>query len=432
MPIRLLAVYSFFVFASLPTLLRASVSVIFIHPDGAGLAQWQAARFVIAGPDGEINWDRLSHIAVYRGHMSDCLTATSNAGAVAHAYGVRLHARSFGLEKDSGLPPVSASNRRETLMQEAIRKGLRTGLINSGSIIEPGTAVFVSAVAERKMFEDIALQVVESGVDIILSGGERWMIPENQQGRHGTGGRQDGRNLIKEAEARGYVVVYNARELSEVPPNTRKLLGVFASEHTFHDAAMESLRAHDLPLYMPEAPTLAQMTAKALELLKGTHFFLVVEEEGTDNFGNANNAPGVLESLRRADETIGVALDFVRQHPNTLVITTSDSVAAGWDVIGLVDGQSEHELLAQNGRDPNGAPYGLSAEGTPFFSAPDATGKTHSFVISWGTKFDTSGGVLVRAAGHGAEKVKGSVENTQVYAIMREVLFSGEACGVEQ
>ena len=44
-------------------------NVIFVHVDGVGVANWQALRFLTVGPDGHIEWDKLPHIAVYRGHI---------------------------------------------------------------------------------------------------------------------------------------------------------------------------------------------------------------------------------------------------------------------------------------------------------------------------------------------------------------------------
>jgi hypothetical protein len=35
-------------------------------------------------------------------------------------------------------------------------------------------------------------------------------------------------------------------------------------------------------------------------------FMVVLEEEGTDNFGNNNNGRGLVEATRRADDAIGV------------------------------------------------------------------------------------------------------------------------------
>ena len=55
--------------------------VIFIHPDGTGLADWNALRMIKVGPDSEINWDKLSGIGLYQGHIRDKVTSSSNTGA---------------------------------------------------------------------------------------------------------------------------------------------------------------------------------------------------------------------------------------------------------------------------------------------------------------------------------------------------------------
>ena len=80
-------------------------------------------------------------------------------------------------------------------------------------------------------------------------------------------------------------------------------------------------------------------------------------------------------------------------------------------------------------RDKNGAPLD-GAERTagggvakPFTSKPDRAGKTHDFVVTWGSKNDTSGAILVRAAGLNAEKVSGSFDNTALYPLFYETLF---------
>ncbi len=400
-------------------------SVLFIHPDGAGVSAWQAARFLWAGPDADLAWDKLPYLAVYRGHLGDNLTATSNGGATAHAYGIKSPIAGFGSDGVTDARPVAASGKAESLMHEALAKGLRTALINSGSIIEPGTAAFVASAAKRSEREKITKQVLESGVDFILSGGEEWLLPEGVAGTHAKSGtRTDGINLIENAKKAGYTVVYNREELLAVPANTKKLLGVFSKGNTFNDMTTEDLVRKGLPTYLATAPTLGEMLQKTLDCFGEEKFFVVAEEEGPDNFGNYNNARGVLDSLKRADQAFDVALKFLETHPDTLVITAADSVAGNIDAIGV---PNRPEILAQAlaGRDPNGAPYGLDLDGSLFIAEPDRAGKRLPFVISWGTRYDSSGGIVVRAAGKGAENVKGSIQNTDIYWIMREALFPG-------
>jgi alkaline phosphatase len=175
-------------------------SAIFYHVDGAGIAQWQMARMVMAGPDGEINWDKLPHVAVYRGHAEDTVTPSSNAGATMHAYGVKVPYEGYGTDKD-GKRPLSAAGRRKSIMEEAKERGIAVGVINTGGAAEPGTACFLTSVADRESGDEIVAQLVESGADLILVGGEEYFLPEGTRGRFGVGKREDKRNLVEEAEA---------------------------------------------------------------------------------------------------------------------------------------------------------------------------------------------------------------------------------------
>ena len=398
-------------------------SVIFIHPDGAGISHWQAARFFWAGPDADLNWDRIPNIAVYRGHMADALSATSNGGGTTHAYGVKVDSDAFGTDGKKAGRPVAASGKQASIMHEAIEAGIRTGLVNSGSLVEPGTACFVTSVKKRQDSSEIMEQLVESGVDVILGGGEEWFLPKGKAGRHVPEGlRTDNIDLIEKARSLGYHVVFDRKELLETTAETKQLLGIFAAQDTFNDVPEAEMKEKKIPTYVEGAPTLAEMTQTALRILGSETFLLVVEEEGSDNFANLNNAQGTLDALKRADDAFGVALDFVDRNQDTLRMTAADSSAGAMDVLGNPS-SSLKKLQTLDGRDTNGAPYSLAPDGSQFLSQADRTGKRLPFVIVWGTVHDTSGGILVRAAGKNSQKVRGSFDNTRIYELMRETLF---------
>ncbi|BDQ03111.1 alkaline phosphatase [Ignavibacterium sp.] len=399
-------------------------NVIFIHPDGTGLSDWNALRIFKVGPDNDLNWDKMNSIGLYQGHIRNRITASSNAGATIHAYGVKADVDDFGLIDNE--VPVARSGKRLSIMKEAMQQGIFTGIINSGSIEEPGTAVFVSSNVKRGNYNEIAKDVIQSGADLIFSGGEDFLLPEGTKGRHSQSGkRKDGLNLIEWATSKGYKVVYTKDELLNTSFDEKKILGVFASRSTFNDKTEEELREKDLPNYNPTAPTVAEMTKFALEFLsrKG-QFFLVVEEEGTDNFGNRNNANGKLEALSNADEAIGFALEFINKNPNTLLLTASDSEAGGMEVLGYeIENLSDNNPLPE--RDANGSPVdGREGKGTlPFISAPDKNGNRFPFGIGWSCFGDVSGGVVARAHGIHSEKMKGKIDNTDIYRFMYMGLF---------
>lgn len=413
-------------------------SVIFIHPDGASSATWAAARALHVGPDGELEWDRLPNVAVYRGHLADSLTATSNGGATVHAYGVKVDHDAFGRSAGGarGRDIVNARGERTSVALEAMRADIPVGLVQTGVSPEPGTACFVVSNESRKNDQEIAAALVESGTHVMFSGGERYYLPEGVEGVHGPGARTDGRDLIAEAKRRGYEVVRTKAELRAIKPTATRVLGLFAHDATFNDRPEEELRERGLALYEADAPTVGEMTEVAIAVLRRTseQFLLVVEEEGTDNFGNNNNAAGVLEACRRADEAFGVAREHLRSNPRTLIVTAADSDGGGMRMVGLNPARYERVAAGLPERTSNGSPIdGVDGAGSrPFLAAADASGRRLPFYVVWATGDDVSGGVVVRAEGLNAETVRGSMDNTEIADLIRKTLFGGDGRATQE
>ena len=395
---------------------RKTGNVIFFHPDGMSLAHWDIGRIITVGPDGLSPWDTLSDMALYKPHLKSNLTASSNAGATVHAYGVKAHYSDFGRGPDS-----------PSLLKEAQKKGLNTGLCQSGALVEPGTAVFASSAKSRKEILSITEQLIHSPVKILLGGGEKYLLPQGLRGRFGKGVREDGKNLIQTAHALGWHVIYTLKELENIPLSASKVLGVFAHDDTYNDKTEEDLKKEGLSAYQPEAPTIAQMTKASLEFLsrdKDRRFFLVVEEEGTDNFSNKNNASGLFEAIRRSLSAIAAAKEFVRSSRNTLLLAASDSNAGSPALIDRLHSGHLFRLEEKIGAvSDNLAPMDGAAGGKPFSSAPDKNGLHMPFAIVWPTKTDTGAGLLVRGEGLNSHKIQGVLDNTDIYKIMRETLL---------
>ena len=399
-------------------------NVIFFHPDGTALAGWNAIRVLYYGPDGQINWDRLSNIGLYQGHTKNTLTSSSEGGATMHAYGMKVELLSYGM--DGKKPLTSRSGSNLSIMMEAKSKGINIGIINSGKIVEPGTGVFVTSDVSRANEDAISKKIIESGADLIFSGGEENLLPVGIEGKFGQGKRKDGLNVIELAKQLGYQVIYTREELSSISNSTEKVLGIFARSHTFNDKSEEDLLKLGLKNYQPEAPTLAEMTEAAINFLSGKkgNFFLVVEEEGTDNFGNCNNANGYFEALKRADDAIGVALNFYSKNSNTLIITAADSEAGGMEIYGFLEkDMMPDQPLPEKSK--NGAPLdGINGTATkPFLSAKDKYGNQFPFAVAWSTSDDVYGSVIARAEGLNSELMNGKIDNTEIYRIMYATLF---------
>ncbi|MBF1990613.1 alkaline phosphatase [Fischerella thermalis] len=458
-----------------PKATKNTGNVIFIHPDGTSPSHYMALRNIDKGPDGRLNWDRMSHAGVYLGHMEDQLTGTSNAGAVTHANGVKVFGESFGLNEDQSRITPASGKTGYTILEEAIAAGKATALIQSGHLAEPGTAAFVAEttnrfgdnVRARDKYAEIIEQVIRSGTNVIMGGGELYMLPVGTTGFHVTAKidasetrpeRRPKINLIELAKSLGYTVVYTEEQLNQVvnsPNPPEKLLGVFAAIHTYDDQTEEELGLNTpdpSPLYVSTAPTVAEMLDAALKIISKDPdgFFAVVEEEGTDNFGNNNNAAGTIEAVRRADAAIGVAMNYVdNQDPNTLVITAADSDAGGLQVFQytpysrpsgnitsepeLADSEPSVPFINVNPTTSNttrnfldgekGSTASLEYPWIPFSAQDSIDGPMGNFGIAWVGTPDFPGSIVSKAYGMNSDKLPSTLDNTEIYALMYETLF---------
>jgi glycerophosphoryl diester phosphodiesterase len=458
-----------------PKATKSTGNVIFIHPDGTSPSHYMATRNIDLGPDGRLNWDKMSNAGVYLGHMENQLTGTSNAGAVTHATGVKVFNESFGLNEDQSIITPGSGKVGYTILEEAIAAGKATALIQSGHIGEPGTAAFAAATTNRvgnnlrarEKTAEIAEQVIRSGTQIIMAGGEVYLLPKGTTGFHVTAQidaafadaeDRPTTNLIDLAKSLGYTVVYTEQQMNTAVASataSTKLLGVFAANHTFDDRREEQLglnTANPLPLYLNTAPTVAEMLDASLKILNKDPdgFFVVVEEEGTDNFANNNNAVGTIEAVRRADAAIGVPMNYINtQDPNTLVITAADSDAGGLQVFQfepytrpsgnstssptLADTEPSAPFIRVNPTTTNtnqavldgvnGSTGTPEAPWKPFAAKSSIDGPMGNFGVAWVGTPDFPGSIVAKAHGMNADKLPSTLDNTEIYNVMYQTMF---------
>jgi len=289
-------------------------SVIFFHPDGAGLNHWQAARLFARGADGVLHWDRLPHMAVYRGHMANLITGTSHAGATTHAFGHKVDGfGSFGMDGDgNAVPPTnrairSLSGFSGSIMREAANAGIPVGVINDGHIGEPGTGAFLAEVGNRDNWQEITRQMINgrpgmNDVDpwVIMGGGEADTLPAGATTLHRnvnqergqplnsrTSLRTDGFDLQAAWNSRGsgdlsndpmlrddYIVVRTRAEFERLRAALQihrnyapRVLGLFAFQDMFNDRNEEDLIARGFVRAGMAAGTVGPAPAKASRII---------------------------------------------------------------------------------------------------------------------------------------------------------------------
>lgn len=233
-----------------------------------------------------------------------------------------------------------------TVLEMARDRGLATGLVSDTRITHATPASFAAHVASRDDEATIAEQLVASNTDVMLSGGWRTFVPQDEPGST----RTDDRDLLAEAASAGYAVVRDRQALTEAGP---KVLGLFAPSSMLDAITDRSTRAD------PDRtePSLVEMTVAALDRLSADEdgFFLMIESGQIDWAGHANDAGWLLQEMIRADEMLREVIDFVSADGETLLLVTADHETGAFGV-----GYRRGDRVA-----PETIPGGVFAE-TPF------------------------------------------------------------------
>jgi len=260
-------------------------------------------------------------------HPEDAIVVDSACSATMLATGIYTASEVIGID--------SNGDHVETVLQKAQRLGKATGLVSDTRLTHATPASFAAHQPHRSLENDIASDMLETGADVMLSGGLRHWIPKstNEKGaaykelEQLTQGdvklkskRKDDRNLLTEAKADGYKLAFNKDMLEKTQGD--KLLGLF-SYSGMNDGIVYSSSKNDPTRTQP---TLTEMTEKALSLLSKDEdgFFLMVEGGQIDWAGHRNDAGRMLHEMLKFDEAIHSVYEWAKDRDDTLIIVTAD------------------------------------------------------------------------------------------------------------
>jgi alkaline phosphatase len=385
-----------------PTSPGTARSVILFIGDGLGPAQRNAARLVSVGTDGRLVMDSLPYVGLAMTDSADPSTFVTDSAAAATslASGVKTYNGAVGTDVHHDSVP--------TLIDQAENAGKATGLVTTGQITDATPAAFGAHVADRSQQTEIARQYIEeTGVDVILGGGEDYWYPEGDAGAFPDtppedpteGSRSDQGNLVDRAQRLGYEYVTGPEDLAAARED--RVLGLFANQEMFQQ------RPEPAGIYEPVV-SLEQMTRAALQALSESRkgFFLVIEEEAVDEMAHRNNAQLAIHAAQELDQAVALGKEFAQQRQDTLLITTADHETGGMSIKN--PGPHDEEGTAP------------STEDGPF----DVAGTDLRFNVDWTTAGHTNLDVPVTAMGPGARQLTGVYENTHLYEVMHDAMFA--------
>src|SRR6478735_558894 len=373
-------------------------NIILFIGDGMGDSEVTSGRYYAKGATGRLNMDALP----FRGDVT-----TYNVGpAAAPPY-----------------PPNSVPGKNyETYMEIAKQRGLSTGNVSTAEITDATPAGPSAHISQRGCqgpndtraacptetkaaggLGSIAEQQADNQFDVVLGGGRaRYAQPLTAGGT---------KNVIDYAvQDKGYQYVATESELNAVTALApgQRLLGLF------HDSNMtteyQPLIASDTgagsattkcqPSNRGNEPTLAEMTDKAIKLLQGNQkgFVLQVEGASIDKRDHASDACGQIGELIGMDDAIGIAQEFQRTHPDTLIVVSADHSHTSQIIGPTTVPRGQYTTLQTVDAAPIRIAYG---------TAPIAGSQSH-----------TGATVPVFASGPRAADVTGTIDQTALFPVL--------------
>lgn len=326
-------------------------NIILMIGDGMGVAHIYAG---ITANNGPLAIQQFKNIGFSKTNSASDYTTDSGAGGTAIATGNKTFNGAIGVNTDS-IPVKSVLEYAEDI-------GFATGLVATSSITDATPASFIAHRARRYDLANIALDFLNTDVDVFIGGGRRDFTI-----------RPDSLYLIDSLRANGYTVLFSMDSIKSV--SSGKLAGLTAE---VHNPTMKEGRGD----------MLLDATETALRILNQNRkgFFLMVEGSHIDKVAHAKDTLGVTQEMIDFDKVIARVLEFARADGNTLVIVTADHETGG---LALPHGNLE-------------------------------TGEVEGVFIQ--TAAHTGVMVPVFAFGPGEEKFRGFMENTDIFYKMMEVL----------
>lgn len=321
----LVAVFAFALNAAAPKYV-----FLFIGDGMAANQRLMSDKFSKAAGYGPLAMDQLEFKGMTTTKPANALVTDSAAAATALACGVKTKNGSLGVD------PKGKSV--ESCAELAKKAGKKVGIVSSVTMTHATPAGFYSHSKSRGATYDIGAQLVDSGFDFFAGGGldRRY---DNKKERH----YPKYGHLYKYAESKGYKVVKNKKEFLALRPSSKKVLTRF-TDLVFPYAI--DIDNKDKQTY----PTLAEIVKKGIELLDGPEgFFMMVEGGRIDWSAHANDAATTMREIVALDESVKVALEFMRKHPkDTLVIVTGDHETGGLTVgVAGIAGKCDISVLSK-------------------------------------------------------------------------------------
>lgn len=362
-------------------------NVIYLIGDGMGFG---AVSSLLLTEDAKTGFEMAPVIGLNETCSANNYVTDSPAGGTALATGTRTCNGFLGVGPDS--------LQLTSILKKAQAMGKKTGIVVNTTLTEATPGAFYAGVTSRKESYKIAEQFTQSNVDIAIGAGLSAFI-----------NRPDSVDLTEVLINKGYDVYLDWRHVLNT--QSEKFVGILemsdvhrrnktrnttagaadgaevclAAKLAANDDNIDTTRFSEPTEYLQKACT------KALEQLSKNApngFFLMVESAIIDGYGHNNDAEGMIEEMQEFNQTLKALVNYVNEHPNTLLVVTADHETGGTAV-----SYKSH---------PVNAPEGLQ--------------------LSFSTKGHSGTVVPIFAYGAGAENFAGIFKNREIPGVIEKLI----------
>lgn len=305
-------------------------NVIYLIGDGMGFG---AVTTLLLTEDEPTGFEEALVIGLSETCSANNYVTDSAAGGAALATGTRTNNGYVGADPDG--------NQLTSVLRKAQTYGMKTGIVVNTTLTEATPGAFYAGVTSRKMVFDIAKQFTESEVDVAIGGGLDHFIA-----------RPDSLDLTATLIEKGYDVYLNWETVLNTESD--KFVGILplydlhrreknngtASAAEGQEVCLAAQMAainEDINATHLSEPTvyLEKATVKALDVLSRNNkdgFFLMIESAIIDGYGHNNDGEGMIVEMQEFGRTLRAMIDYVNNHPETLLVVTADHETGGTGV----------------------------------------------------------------------------------------------------
>jgi alkaline phosphatase len=434
-------------------------NIIFFLGDGMGPTAITAARIHLHKEEGALFFESFERTARIKTYANDAQTTDSAPSMGSYMTGYKINNEVISMSgdtvpkspgKDTNGTAGAIDNCGEhngkpvpTILEIAKAHGKSIGAITTTELTHATPAASLTHSCHRLAQFAIATQIAPGGAgynaalldgaDVLMGGGRNHFTPYDAQAN--PAGRIDGRDLVAQMQDAGYGVAFDRAGMFKAHPG-KKFLGLYAKkghlEYEF-DRTATPPRGEGAT-----QPSLAEMTAKAIELLRGNPkgYFLMVEGGRIDHGLHDTNARRALDDVGAFDDAIRAALAKVRETDpelrHTLLVVTADhdhtmvfngaskrgnpvlDIARGADGAPILDAGGHSYTTLAFGNGPNRPAERASLDSVTVL-APDYKQETN---VRMSGETHGGGDVKLFAIGAGSAPFKGTMENTHVFDLM--------------